>query len=62
MNTAIFIVAAFFLIAGVESSQTPSTASPTIVFVCDGEYVDQNLWAIVDEGSESGGPASHVGI
>ena len=31
-------------------------------FVCDGEYVDQNLWAIVDEGSESGGPVSHVGI
>src|SRR5437588_10260648 len=35
MNTAIFIVAAFFLIAGVESSQTPSTASPTILFVCE---------------------------
>src|SRR2546425_12978480 len=35
MNTAIFTLAAFFLIARVASSQTPSTASPTIVFVCE---------------------------
>src|SRR5438876_11858849 len=35
MNTAIFTLAAFCFIAGVQSSQTPSTASPTIVFVCE---------------------------
>ena len=35
MNTGILAVAAYVVIAGAQSSQTPSTASPTIVFVCE---------------------------
>jgi arsenate reductase (thioredoxin) len=35
MNTWLFTLAAFIVIAGPQSSQTPSIASPTIVFVCE---------------------------
>src|SRR5947199_2269426 len=35
MNTGILAVVACVLIAGVQSSQTPSTASPTVIFVCE---------------------------
>ena len=35
MDNALFTFAAYILIAGSQVSQTPSTASPTIVFVCE---------------------------
>jgi arsenate reductase len=35
MNTLIFTLAAHVLVVGAQSSQTISTASPTIVFVCE---------------------------